>query len=356
METRESYKWRSKSPGESRERKLSRRILLAGVLGRPLIRADAPEISSFDLSLLYEPIVPADLFFVRNHYPMPDAAAAGWKLAVTGAVAAPVEIPIEELSTAKAVTLGLTLECAENPVGGGLISHAEWSGLNISWILERAKPASDARYVRFLGADGFSRTIPMAKAMQGDSLLAFRMNGERLPASHGYPLRAVIGGWYGMTSVKWLRTLEVLQDFQESPATGGAYRRHTKSLLGTRAGEPVTAVKVKSVFSRPTDGAILQGRQFILRGAAWAGENRIRRLEVSVDGQKTWQPAQFSGEASRYSWILWSYNWKIPRPGAYELAVRAEDDEGQQQPAERAGDRADSYEMNAWQRIAVTVV
>src|SRR6185369_16927439 len=240
----------------------------------------------------------------------------------------------------------------ENPNAGGLVSHAEWSGVSLAELLAKAQPAAEARFVRLAGADGFSRAIPLEKAMHPDTLFAHNMNGEKLPVNHGFPLRAVIPGWYGMDSVKWLRSVHVLADEPLSQD----YVREVRSLLaGRQRADAVTAMNVKSTFSRPVDGATLFGRRFTLRGAAWAGENRVRRVEVSMDGGRSWQPARLESESKPYAWVCWSHEWTIAQPGSYELAVTATADQGRQQPAERPSNRADDYEWNQRQLIQVTV-
>jgi len=318
----------------------------------PVFSAQKPELSSFDLSLLDQPATPNDLFFVHDHFPAPDVTSAGWMLTIGGAVGAPLEIAFNDLAARPRKALGVTLECAENPAGGGLVSHAEWSGVSLASILQEARPAAEARAIRLGGADGFSRVVPLAKAMGSDPLLALAMNGEKLPVNHGFPLRAIIPGWYGMDSVKWLRSIHVLAG--EPPSQD--YAREVRSLLtGRQRGDAVTAMNVKSTFSRPVDGATLFGRRFTLRGAAWAGENRVRRVEVSVDGGRSWQAARLESESKPYAWVCWSYEWTIARPGLYELAVTATDDQGRQQPAERPSNRVDDYEWNQRQVIQVTV-
>jgi DMSO/TMAO reductase YedYZ molybdopterin-dependent catalytic subunit len=328
--------------------------------------AHKAEISEFDLSLLGECATPNDLFFVREHFPAPSIAAEKWKLEFTGAIASPLAISYEELLQQPRQTLSATLECAENPTGGGLVSHAEWVGVSLRKLLEKAGPSEGARSVRLHGfdADGdasYFRAIPIEKAMRADTLLAHRMNGARLPPEHGFPLRAVIPGWYGMDWVKWLRLVEVSKEADASQAMGAGYLRQVRSLLsGSRTEGPVREIQVKSVFTRPMDGAILRSRRFVARGAAWAGENRVQEVEISTDGCGTWQAARLSApgcaEPRPYAWILWDYDWRISGPGKYSLAVRAKDDKGRLQPAERPSERLDPYEWNAWQRIIVTVI
>jgi hypothetical protein len=114
-------------------------------------------------------------------------------------------------------------------------------------------------------------------------------------------------------------------------------------------------MNVNSAFARPLDGAVLIGRRFVVRGAAWAGENRVRRVEVTTDG-KSWQDARLASEPLPYAWVQWTYEWRIPRSGEFQLAVRAHDEHGRSQPAERPADRADDYERNTWQTVRITVL
>ncbi len=353
MGTPGSYKWPSNYFGKRDGMLiLSRRAFLGGSLAAAAWGQQA-ETSAFDLSLLDEGPTPAESFFVREHFPAPQVSAHGWTLQISGAVGTPFEISYDDLVAAPRTALPVTLECAENPIGGGLVSHAEWTGVALSSLLDRAQPLGEVRTVRFVAADGFTRSIPLSKAKHADTLLAHALNGDRLPEKHGFPLRAIVPGWYGMDSVKWLQRIELTA---EEPPASREYTRLTRSmLLGVRPTGRVTAMNVKASFSRPVDAAILIGRQFIVRGAAWAGENRVKSVEVSVDGTKTWAAARLSEEPRPYSWVHWEFDWKVPGPGVQELSVRATDDAGRSQSAERAQDRADDYEHNSWQTIRVMV-
>ena len=363
-------------------RRFSRRVFVgsvwAGTAGLPfplptLAQRQGPEggledeVASFDLGLLDDWLTPNELFFVRNHFTAPKISAHDWKLAFFGALSAPFELSYEDLAAERQEQLAATLECAENPVGGGLVSNARWSGVSLAGLLERAQPRAEARFVRFWAADGvtasglgYARSIPISKAMSSDSLLALRMNGETLPAAHGFPARAIVPGWYAMDSVKWLRKVEVLSDVDNSPFMTAAYQRQRRSGAVTLPREPISAMKVKSVFSRPLDGAILMGRRFTVRGAAWAGASRVRQVELSTDGGRSWKAAQLettsaSSAQQPYSWVYWNYDWNIPSPGSYELIVRATDDRGQSQPADRLKERVDIYEQNSYQRVRCKV-
>ena len=351
MGIRASCRWPSKWFGDGGQLLLSRRLFLASTVASRL-PAQKAEVSSFDFSLLDSRTTPADLFFVREHFPAPAVSSAGWKLSVGGAVKTPLTIPYDDVVGQPRKVLPVTLECAENPSAGGLVSHAEWTGASLASLLQQAQPNADARFVRFAAADGYSRSIPIEKALHPDTLIAHQMNGEKLPVNHGFPLRAIVPGWYAMDSIKWLRDIEVLT--RDTPDRD--YQRQVRSLLtGTPPAGAVTAMNVKAAFSRPVDGAILAGRRFVIRGAAWAGENRVRTVEISTDGGKSWATARLSSDSPRYAWVFWSYDWRISAAGSYELAVRATNEKGQSQPAERPSDRADAYELNASQSIQVSV-
>lgn len=344
---REYYRWRSNLRGELTRRHWLGLISTAGTAFAAAENRQA-EISAFDLSLLDQWHTPAELFFVREHFPAPAVSVQGWKVAVAGLG----DLSFEQLLAMPRKTVEATLECAENPAGGGLVSHASWEGIPIFELMAKAQPKPDARYLQMTSADGFVRAIPLEKARHRDTLLALRMNGQLLGAQHGGPARMLVPGWYGVDSLKWVRSLELVA---EMPVLKG-YRRRTRSLLaGVMEGDPVSAVQVKAVFARPLDGAVLSGRKFITRGAAWAGEAAVKSVEVSPDGGKTWMSAQLAAPAQRYCWVHWQCEWKIARAGEHQLVVRATDDQGRTQPPERPSNRVDEYEHNHWQRITVMV-
>lgn len=341
MVPHESCKWPSNSYGERYP--LTRRLLLASVFSGVLPAQQKAEVIPLDLSLAGDLAVPNELFYIREHNPQPEGlTASAWKLTVAGR-----DFTVDDITTKPSKLLPVTLECAENPPGGGLVSHADWTGVPLADLLP---PNAKAAAVRLTSADGFSRILPIAKALHPDTLIAYQMNGEKLPAAHGFPLRAIVPGWYGMDSVKWLRSIDLL----EAAEPNRDYIRQEKSLFGTRATDPVTAIKIKSVFTRPQEAAILTKRRFTLRGLAWAGEDRVAKVEVSVDGAATWQPATLAPNQPKYTWAAWSFDWKFTRPGEYSLAVRATDEKGNLQPNQRPANRADAYEQNTWHSIKVT--
>ena len=336
----ESSKWLSNSTGDT----LTRRHLLASAFCAQLLSAQKAETIPTDLSLADGDPLPAELFFVREHFPQPEGLTSAWKLSVAGR-----EFTVDDLTAQPAKTLPVTLECAENPSAGGLVSHATWTGVPLATLLP---PNPAAAAVRCSSADSFSHSIPLEKALHPDTLVAYAMNGEKLPVSHGFPLRLIVPGWYGVASIKWLKSIVLLT----SPDPPTAYLRQVKSLFGARTTDAVTVTQVKSAFTRPQEGATLMKRRFTLRGLAWSGESRIAKVEISLDGAATWKPATLAPNTAEYAWTPWSFNWLIPRPGEYSLAVRATDSRGNTQPQYRPADRVDPYENNGWQTIKVAVV
>jgi DMSO/TMAO reductase YedYZ molybdopterin-dependent catalytic subunit len=287
---------------------------------------------------------------------VPPVDPATWTLTVEGRVARRQNWTLDELLALPERTVFATVECAGNgrsfltphvhgvQWGAGAVGHAEWTGVPLRLVLERAGVAADAAEVLFEGADigsesdhpepmAFARSLPLAKALHPDTLLAYRMNGDWLEPDHGYPLRLFVPGWYGVASVKWLRRIEVL----DHPFKG--YFQSVKYTVQRRRGagletEVVGPMAVKSEVVRPRAGEVLGlgGNRFF--GVAWAGEEAVARVEVSTDGGRTWDAAALIGPQAAYSWTLWEYFWEAHQPGEYTILVRAVSAGGKTQPAE----------------------
>lgn len=299
-------------------------------------------------------------FFVRNHFATPKISDEAWRLEIGGLVSKPVKLSYSDLLLMPSVGHPSTLECAGNSTGGAGVGTAVWSGLALGELLQQAGLKPGATTIVFHGADSgegegvppgthFARAIPLEKAMDPATLLAYEMNGEPLPAEHGFPLRAVVPGWYGMDSVKWLTRIEVL----EQPFKG--YFQDEKYVsLGARGARPLTSIQVNSKFVRPSEGEEIRGKNYRAEGVAWAGERKIARVELRVDGG-AWQAANLSASPAALIWTPWSYEWQIPSSGRHTLEVRATDDDGRSQPEVRDPDRDDPYELNTPHRINVTV-
>jgi DMSO/TMAO reductase YedYZ molybdopterin-dependent catalytic subunit len=302
-----------------------------------------------------------DLFFVRNHFAVPQFALPSWKLRVSGRVRFPLEITYDDILRKPSRTLKVTLECAGNGVGSGGVSTATWTGVPFRTILAQAGMNSGVRQVRFVGADqgeensanpsvNFARSIPLQKALHPDTLLAYRMNGAPLPPEHGYPLRAIIPGWYGMDCVKWLTGIEVLDHADRTYFMTERYIATRLDAVGSDQ-RPLTRVLVKSLITKPREGEILKVGLNSVEGAAWAGERGVAGVEVSTSGGKNWTAATLNWQSQPYSWVFWTYSWEIGAPGVYTVMARATDDEGNVQPSSRDPLRIDSYELNSYHSV-----
>jgi DMSO/TMAO reductase YedYZ molybdopterin-dependent catalytic subunit len=313
-----------------------------------------PENSETPLESIRSWVTPNRLFFVRNHFDVPALELANWRLRVEGRVARPVSWSWEQLAAFPERTVFATVECAGNgrsflqqhvhgvQWGAGAVGHAEWTGVPLRMVLEEAGVQASAVEVLFEGADRgteadhpepmpFARSLPLAKALDPDTLLAFRMNGELLEASHGFPMRLFVPGWYGVASVKWLQRIEVL----DQPFRG--YFQTTKYTVQRQAPRGLETVAVgpmavKAEIIRPVADAVLGLGTNRLFGVAWAGEKVVAGVHVSTDGGRTWDQAELIGPRAAYSWNLWEYLWEVAEAGDYSLLVRAEAEDGVVQP------------------------
>jgi DMSO/TMAO reductase YedYZ molybdopterin-dependent catalytic subunit len=314
-----------------------------------------PENSETPLDSIHGWVTPNRLFFVRNHFPVPPIDVARWRLDIGGSVARPRSWTWEELSALPERSVFATVECAGNgrsflkphvhgvQWGAGAIGHAEWTGVPLRLVLEKAGITAGAVEVMFEGWDqgteadhpepmNFSRSLPLAKALDPDTLLAYRMNGELLEPAHGFPLRLFVPGWYGIASVKWLKRIEVID-----ARFRGYYQTKKYTIQRQSAHGPETVVVgpmvVKSEIILPREGAALGLGTNRIFGVAWAGEEAIDNVRVSSDGGRSWNQADLIGPSAPYSWSLWEYLWEVAEPGSYDLLSRACSHSGKIQPA-----------------------
>ena len=250
----------------------------------------------------------------------PSIDSSMWSLSLGGLVANPKTYSLPDIKRLPKVQQYDTFICVSNTINGGLISNAEWGGVRISDLLADAGgPSSGATYVVFQSVDGYSVGVPLARAMVPESMLAYEMNGVDLPQRHGFPLRAVIPGLYGMMSAKWIRSIEL----SDSTYIG---------FWQTRGWTNDARVQTVSFIRVPQDGASVSlsqnGGKVVLGGVAFAGDRGISRVEVSVDGGMTWQAATLKPPASDLTWVLWAYEWQPKGPGSYAVYARATDGGG----------------------------
>jgi DMSO/TMAO reductase YedYZ molybdopterin-dependent catalytic subunit len=302
-------------------------------------------------------LTPLPHFFVRNHMHMPSTLEVEeYRLSVGGAVERTLNLRLAELKALPQHTVVNTLECAGNGRGlqrprvpgvqweKGAVGTARFHGPRLKDVLEKAGVKSSGKHVLFRGRDEvpgkvppFLRSIPIEKAMHPDTLLATHMNGTPLPKYHGRPLRALVPGWIGAASIKWLAEITVLDKEFDGNFMKPGYRMPRSPVapggeVKPEDTDPVTALRVKSVIASPQDGAKTRLGPVKLSGAAWAGAADIVRVEISADSGATWHAAELAAEKARYAWRLWRYMWKPAKAGDYVLMARATDSQGHTQP------------------------
>ena len=292
------------------------------------------------------------MFFKRNQgqFNKTPIALSDWSLSISGLVQTQLELSFEDIRRLPKVELANTLECSGNgrsllkkkasgnPWTIGGVGNAIWGGVMLKEVLKKAGLKDNAKHVSFEGFDQplgsagikFIRSIPIDKAIES-TLLAYEMNGEALPVEHGYPLRALALGWTGANCVKWLQNITVLEDPYEGFFMDKVYRVFQKG-EDPQKGEIVRGINIKSIIFEPLKNGSYPVGPLPIRGAAYAGEAEIRQVDISFDGGKTWQPAQFIGLNEAYAWRHWEYIWDAHQPGNYTILARATDAEGHQQP------------------------
>lgn len=337
--------------------------------------------------LLDDKITPADKMFIRNNGIIPKPDKDSWVLTVEGESAGSRKTyTLNDLkSKFKAYTYQLTLECGGNgrsefnpPAKGnqwtiGAVSCANWTGLRVKDLLADVGVKSDAVYLAYYGADThlsgdpekvvISRGVPIEKALEDETLLAYQMNGEDIPIAHGFPLRLVAGGFPASASGKWVNRLSIRNIVHDGPKmTGTAYRVPVKPVApGTEVPEEdmgiIESMPVKSLVTYPKSGALIQqGQSLDIRGHAWAGQLEVRAVHYSTDFGSTWQQAKLEKPKNRLAWQHWSARVNLPAKGYYEIWAKATDSNGKSQPMVVPGWNPKGYLNNACHRIAVKVV
>lgn len=265
-----------------------------------------------------------------NVFP-PNLSSSGWTLPVTGLVSSPLTLNYDRLVAMDAVEQYNTLECVSNEVGGDLISTARWKGVRFSDILAQAGVKPEATYVVFKATDGYSVGIPLKKAMEPGTILAYQMNGEPLPAEHGYPARMIVPGYYGMMNCKWVTSIEVVAETYMGYWQVRGWINEAEYVTGSSIVTPGTAQVADRFGVAPTPD-VPPGATPIA-GIAFAGDRGIQMVEVSTDGGATWSAASVKDPLSGNTWVLWKADWNPPSTGRYSLAVRATDGTGAVQTA-----------------------
>jgi sulfite oxidase len=322
-----------------------------------IVRSVRPPDYESPVGLLDSWITPVDHFYVRQHMPTPTGLdAATWTLQVDGDVATPLTLTLDDLRKMPATSTTSVLECAGNgraffdpPVAGiqwekGAVGNARWTGVRMADILKRAGLRPSGRFVTMNGADrgmgqqpDFVRQLPIDKALDPDTLIAYDMNDQPITPLHGFPLRSIVPGWEGAYSIKWLTHLSVLDKEFDGFWVATGYRYPTKTVAPGAAVDPkdmvpLTGLVVKSLITRPLEAAVMLPGKVEVAGFAWAGDTDISRVEVSTDHGAMWHTARLVGERAKYAWRRFEYTFEATRPESYLILSRATDAKGRTQP------------------------
>lgn len=321
-----------------------------------LLRREDPLNAEVHLGRLGESwTTPNERFYIRSHFAVPAIDASTWRLRVEGLVASPLELRLAELRAMQAETMAVTLECAGNgrslfdpPIEGeqwalGAVSNAEWRGVPLSAVLERARLDPHSTHLIFHGGDGgFDRGLSLDEAHRSQALLAYEMNGEPLPSVHGGPMRLIVPGWYAVASVKWLRSIEVAAE-----PFGGYFQ---KERYVFDESHPVSVIRVRSLITEPEDGTTVPAGKLDVRGFAWSGSGGVSRVDVSVEGGPWVQATLSAGKP--HAWQAWHHTVRIEPGAAASIRSRATDSAGRVQPEHAAWNRL-GYGNNSIQTVRV---
>ena len=323
-------------------------------------------------------ITPVGLHYLLTHYDIPDVDVASWRLEIDGLVERPLSLSLDELRARPSVEVAVTMECAGNgrahiephvvsqPWLLEAVATARWRGTPLVGLLDEVGIRDGAVEVLFTGLDrgveggeeqAYARSLSLDEAVAGDALLAYEVNGLPLPPQHGYPLRLIVPGWYGMTSVKWLSRITLL----EEPFDGYQMRHSYRVRFDEdEPGDPISRIAPRSLMIPPgipeflSRSRVVEAGRCELRGRAWSGAADLAGVDVSTDGGATWEVAEL-GDVSlgRWAWRAWRFVWDA-EPGERELCCRARDVAGNEQPLDPPWN-VGGYKNNAVQRVAVTV-
>ncbi len=352
------------------------------------VLGDKPLVAETQAELLDDAVTPTDKLFVRNNGQVPDNAgdAKSWKIKVDGEVNTPLEFTVAEMiGRFPNVTYQLMLECGGNGrsfftpeargnqwTNGGA-GCPMWTGVRLADVLKAAGLKSSAVYTGHYGKDptlagetdkpSISRGMPIAKAMEEHTLIAFKLNGQDLPLIHGAPVRLIVPGWAGSLSTKWLTRIWIRDKEHDGPGMGGfSYRVPKKPIVPGSKGDDkdmaiLESMPVRSVITFPADGARLPAgtKKLDLRGHTWAGDNEVKSVDISTDYGATWKTAKVDAPKNKFAWQRFTASIDLPTSGYYEVWSRATDAKGATQPFQAANWNPQGYGGNPVSRIRVLV-
>ncbi len=358
--------------------------LMPGKSDKLTILSDRPWNAETPIHLLDPIATPTKHFFVRNNGNAPsNVNPEKWKLTIEGESASKkITFSLKELkSKFKHYSYHLTIECGGNsraefsPTtegnqwGNGAVGCAKWTGVRLKDVLNYVGVKADAVYIGYYGADQhlldpskvvISRGVPIKKAMEDESLIAWAINDENLPLMNGYPLRLVIGGWPASVSGKWLTKIKIRNKVHDGEKMEGKSYRVPKYPVapGTKVPdedmEIIGSMPVKSLVTYPKSGAMIgKGKSFEVRGQAWAGDLSVKEVHISIDFGVTWKKCTLTTPINRFAWQQWKTRITLPEKGYYEVWARATDSNGKIQPMVVPNWNPKGYLNNACHRIAV---
>jgi DMSO/TMAO reductase YedYZ molybdopterin-dependent catalytic subunit len=324
-------------------------------------------------------VTPVGLHYLLTHYDIPEVDPATWRLEVDGLVERPLGLSLDDVRARPTVEMAVTMECAGNgrahvephvvsqPWLLEAVGTASWKGTPVAPLLEKVGIHEGAVEVLFTGLDrgleggeeqDYARSLPLAEVLGGDAILAYEINGVPLPPQHGFPLRLLVPGWYGMASVKWLTRITVLDEPFDGYQMRHSYRVRSEE---GESGEPLTRIQVRALMAPPgipdflTRSRVVTAGPCVLEGRAWSGEADVAGVEISTDGGTTWAEADLAPSShGRWAWRAWRFDWDAA-PGEHELCCRARDSGGNVQPLDAPWNLG-GYANNAVQRVSVTVI
>jgi DMSO/TMAO reductase YedYZ molybdopterin-dependent catalytic subunit len=283
-------------------------------------------------------VTPNEKFYrIDTNIIVPTVDANSWTLNIRGLIkAGPLQFTYEELKAMPSTSEFATLECISDKIDGDLISTAYWKGVSLKSILEKAQVLPEAIYIVFRCSDGYDVGIPIDRGLMEGTILAYEMNGVPLPPEHGFPVRAIVPGLYGMMNAKWITDIEIVDRVYEGFwqrrgwANNAKYQTHSKIVF------PGDALRnrFEELSTTTTTNAAAIGNKSPIAGLAFAGDRGISKVEVSTDGGNTWQIASIKDPLSSNSWVLWALDWIPQNKGKYNIIVRATDKAGSIQTAE----------------------
>ncbi|CRK81051.1 sulfite oxidase [Neobacillus massiliamazoniensis] len=335
-----------------------------------------PENQETPINFIKGDIVNYKLFYRRNHFSYPNFLTSFYFLPIEGLVRFPKVFSLQEIRVLPSKTVKVILECAGNKRelfnpkvfgeqwGKGAISQGKWKGTPLSALLQYTGLLETAKEIVFEGYDfgertdtnqqyHFSRSLPLEIALHPDTIIAYEYNDQPIPFKHGYPLRLIVPGWYAMASVKWIKKITVIDHEFTGPfqAIDYVYYPNRDSDIGKI---PVTTINLNSTIQKPLNLQVLNTGNHTIEGIAWTGRGKVLKVEISLDGGRTWEAAKIFLSTENYSWVRWIYEWQVTEKGEYMIISKAIDSEGRMQPNEPIWNRK-GYGYNAIDKIEVKV-